>query len=359
MHTNHPPVTGSRQTLLVLRILRVSLHVMFAFLLIFGAVLAFIRTTTPAHATCICLLVTALAATYLTGTIYENHRGIPTTYTHNPTPHQKPPRFAPVHLWLTVITALWLTLMTLDSAFTWVVFPIMFLYLHLLTPISGVTATLILCALAQGLSSIVLVSRAAASSLANGHHSTAAEQLDIIHTSATSNLAEARRFIKDLSSPTLQDPLPAALSHLAATTQETQRTLAPDARTPFTVTFTVDGNHNTADTLPPTVSAALLRVAQGALANVTTHSNASQVTITLSLWPQEVTLDIFDNGHGFVLSEAEHEVAEDGTGYGLPSLRTRLAQVGGTLSLESTPATPDSSGSTIVTARVPFTASGV
>lgn len=307
MHTNHPPVTGSRQTLLVLRILRVSLHVMFAFLLIFGAVLTFIRATTPAHATCICLLVTALAATYLTGTIYENHRGIPTTYTHNPTPHQKPPRFAPVHLWLTVITALWLTLMTLDSAFTWVVFPIMFLYLHLLTPISGVTATLILCALAvtlplagpaspgvhallthgvspgaivgptlgallatvisftyralrqdstaqyqlaqqlravqtelthqqysagklaererlareihdtlaQGLSSIVLVSRAAASSLTNGHHSTAAEQLDIIHTSATSNLAEARRFIKDLSSPALQDPLPAALSYIS------------------------------------------------------------------------------------------------------------------------------------------------
>lgn len=57
--------------------------------------------------------------------------------------------------------------------------------------------------LAQGFSSIVLVSRAAEKSLASGDVGSAAESLVMIRRTASENLAEARNFVRGLSSPLL------------------------------------------------------------------------------------------------------------------------------------------------------------
>lgn len=436
-------VAGSRQTLVVLKVLRVSLHVMFAFLLGLGAVLALGRSGGAVAAGVACLGL-ALAAVYVGGTVYEVRRGVPAGYGAGGSWRRLVP--SPARVWLAVITSLWVGLMSLDTAFTWTVFPVMFLYLHLLRPLPGVLATILLCTLAvglplvgpaglgleqvravgvspgmvigplmgallaivisftyralrqdataqyqlaqrlralqaelthqqysagklaererlareihdtlaQGLSSIVLVSRAAASSLSVGNVEAAAQQVDIIQSSATANLAEARRFIRDLSSPALNDSLPVALEALARTTQDTQRALSPTAADPFVVTFTLEGEERIAGNLPADVSATLLRVAQGALANATAHSGASRVALTLSVWPGEVTLDIFDNGRGFVPPAGGTSPATDDSGYGLPSLRARLAQVGGRLSIESTPASPGHPGSTVLSAQIPL-----
>ncbi|WP_209304147.1 hypothetical protein [Rothia nasimurium] len=151
------PATSSQQTLLVLKILRVSLHIMFAFLLCFGAVLALVGSVYQVRHTVIGVLSLVLGGIYLAGTVYENRRGLPATFTDFfPRPgasarYRQAARFTPAHLWLLIITLLWLGLMALDSSFTWVVFPIMFLYLHLLAPVAGVAATLVLCALAIAL----------------------------------------------------------------------------------------------------------------------------------------------------------------------------------------------------------------
>ncbi len=76
---------------------------------------------------------------------------------------------------------------------------------------------------------------------------------------------------------------------------------------------------------------ALYRVGQEALHNIVKHARASAVTIRLAERENEVTLEIGDNGRGFDPS---------GTfpGHlGLRSMRERIAKVGGTLALESTP----------------------
>lgn len=75
---------------------------------------------------------------------------------------------------------------------------------------------------------------------------------------------------------------------------------------------------------------ALLRVAQEALANIGKHAEASRVVVTLSLLDDQVLLDIRDDGRGFDAS-----AVTNGSSFGLISMRQRLAEVGGTLAVES------------------------
>ncbi|MEC5192371.1 signal transduction histidine kinase [Arthrobacter sp. MP_M4] len=58
--------------------------------------------------------------------------------------------------------------------------------------------------LAQGFSSIVLVARAVEESLADGDTATAAALFALVQQTASENLAEARSFVRGLSSPQLQ-----------------------------------------------------------------------------------------------------------------------------------------------------------
>ena len=83
--------------------------------------------------------------------------------------------------------------------------------------------------------------------------------------------------------------------------------------------------------LPLEVEQALYRVAQGALANAARHSRASAVTVRLAYAPQQVTLDVSDNGVGF-------DLQAPAAGFGLESMRQRLAALNGALHLESSPA---------------------
>lgn len=174
----------------------------------------------------------------------------------------------------------------------------------------------------------------------------AAAQVRVIQDSAAANLAEARRFIRDLSSPALDDSLVSALRALAASTEAAQKA----AGKPLTCAFILEGKEETANALPEAVSATLMRVAQGALANVAAHAEASRAALTLSIWPGEVTLDIFDDGRGFTPTPlAASPLSETGTGYGLTSLSERVAHLDGSLDIESTPGE-----GTVLTARIPL-----
>ncbi|MDQ0404642.1 MULTISPECIES: sensor histidine kinase [unclassified Streptomyces] len=144
---------------------------------------------------------------------------------------------------------------------------------------------------------------------------------------AEHNLAEARRFVHDLAPADLArgGGLEAALRALAA------RESGDD----LTVRVHVDDGARVPP-LPDRVQSALLRIAQGALANVREHAGASTAALSLTLLDDQVVLDVTDDGHGFdpaALPDAPAGVR----GHGLPAMRARLRQLGGALTVESAP----------------------
>ncbi len=150
---------------------------------------------------------------------------------------------------------------------------------------------------------------------------------------AARGLAEARRLVHDLAPAELADGagLADALRALDA---------GPDTE----VRFHLEG---APAPLPDRVQSALLRIAQGALANVREHSGARTAALTLSFLGDQVVLDIADDGHGFTEPRAGAGAAE--RGHGLPAMRARVRQLGGTLTIESTPGE-----GTVLSAAIPL-----
>ncbi|MFI6898728.1 sensor histidine kinase [Streptomyces sp. NPDC050256] len=194
--------------------------------------------------------------------------------------------------------------------------------------------------LAQGLSSQQMLLQAADRTW-DADPATARRHVRTATGIAERNLAEARRFVHDLAPADLAEGggLEAALHALA-----TRETAQSQGR--LTVRCHVEGTPHTA--LPDRVQSALLRIAQGALANVTEHANATEAALTLTHLGDRTVLDIADNGHGF--TPAPRTGTPDGVrGHGLPAMRARLQQLGGTLAIESAPGE-----GTVVTAAVPL-----
>ncbi|WP_017571458.1 sensor histidine kinase [Nocardiopsis halotolerans] len=190
--------------------------------------------------------------------------------------------------------------------------------------------------LAQGLSSIVLLLRSAENALP-GDPGLAATRIVEARESASVNLAEARRFVRDLAPPSLAGGnLPEALERLCA---QTASASGVDCR------FREDG---APVRLPSGYEVALLRAAQASLANVTAHARATTAVVTLGYLDGEVTLDVYDDGVGFTPGETGPR--GDGTGYGLAALRERVAALGGRLDVESAPG-----AGTAVAVRLPLT----
>ncbi|MEV5607874.1 sensor histidine kinase [Streptomyces sp. NPDC052225] len=180
--------------------------------------------------------------------------------------------------------------------------------------------------LAQGLSSQQMLLQAAdrvwdtAPDKAHTHVRTAA-------SIAEHNLVEARRFVHDLA--------PADLAR-GGSLEEALRALAGrESGERLTVRVLVDGGDGAV--LPDRVRSGLLRIAQGALANVREHSGATSAAVTLTLLDDDrALLDVADDGHGF--DPASLPAGPSGVrGHGLPAIRARVHQLGGTLTIESAP----------------------
>lgn len=82
----------------------------------------------------------------------------------------------------------------------------------------------------------------------------------------------------------------------------------------------------------------VLRVVQEALSNVARHSRATAVTVTVSWLPDELIVDVRDDGVGFCPETVRR-------GRGLDGMAERLAAAGGRLEIESR---PDGGGTTVV-----------
>lgn len=424
MHAGAEP-TGAA---VILRVLRVSLHVGFAVLLLV-ALVRFLTGGVHGPGWIALLLAPLLAAVYLVGTVLEKrHSSDPARF--DPRPYSG--------WWLGGVSLLWLLLVWASADFVWLAFPLFFLQLHVLRrrlalPAIALSTGLVIAALwfhgggtapsgqagagqaspgpelpmvlgpvfgaafavvtglayralfleaenqrlaavelrrtraelartqhnagtlaertrlareihdtlAQGLSSIVLMGRAAEKALDDGDSAMARERLRIVQDTAAANLAEARNFVRALQSPDLEDgSLVASLHRLCEKTEA-----EADARgAGLRCRLDVEGPPAE---LPAAHQSTLLRAAQASLANVRIHAQASVAVVTLSFLGPEVAMDIYDDGGGF--DPAAVAARPDGSGYGLRSLRERVAALNGQLDIESAPGE-----GTVVAIRLPL-----
>ena len=194
---------------------------------------------------------------------------------------------------------------------------------------------------AQNLSSIQMLLHSAeqdvqASGLPEDKVQAPLRKMETARRAASNNLAETRAMIAALApAPLTESSLRDALARVAGDFGEAGG---------LDIEVEVDGE---AVPLPMRVEAGLLRIAQGAVSNVINHAEASVARITLTYAPEEVRLDVVDNGCGFDVNA--QGLKPSGLGHlGLDAMRSRAAELGGKLEIESAPGGP-----TALTVAVP------
>lgn len=199
--------------------------------------------------------------------------------------------------------------------------------------------------LTQGLASIVLVSRAAEDALDAQDTALARHRIGTVRQTAAENLAESRRFVRDLRGDgrSLTEQLDAAVRGFARR--------QADAGTPVAADLQVEG---TPVPLAEAVESALLRAVQSSLANVGQHAGARRCRVSVAYLEGEVTVDVADDGRGFDPEAPRRrgalgrgrpasggagvgDDAGESTGVGLAALRERIEAVGGRVAVESAP----------------------
>ncbi|WP_426608785.1 ATP-binding protein [Bradyrhizobium sp. McL0616] len=83
----------------------------------------------------------------------------------------------------------------------------------------------------------------------------------------------------------------------------------------------------------------LLRVVQEGLTNIFRHAKATQVKLSVGLTDKQFRLTMSDNGRGFPARRARRGRGAMSMGVGIPAMRARLEQLGGSLEIWSDPAT--------------------
>lgn len=242
--------------------------------------------------------------------------------------------------------------------------------------------------IAQGLASILALARAAAAEVAQaggaGANRQASRHLAMIVELAQEGLDDTRRMIADASPRALDGRGLAEAVGRAADRLE---------REGIAVARSLD---STLPPLPQPARVAILRIAQEAIANVARHSRAVNVAVSLRSVAGAVVLEVRDDGVGFDPATAGAVDAEGGSsssqaalrsrpesvdegraglarvrrvwqrgrlgrapegddsGFGIPDMRGRAADLGGSVSIDSSPGS-----GTRVLARIPVEAPAV
>jgi signal transduction histidine kinase len=187
--------------------------------------------------------------------------------------------------------------------------------------------------LAQGFVGVSVQLELTAHLLAQSRVDEASQQVDRTRDLVREGLADARRSIWDLRAASTEGTLPMRLTHLAE--QSSTEHLKTD--------INIGGTYRT---LAPSLENEVFRIAQEAFANVVRHAKAAHAMINLRYHPNELTLTISDNGIGF---DATDTTLPGKGHFGLQGMRERAKQIGGELSMKSSP----ESGTT-VTLTVPL-----
>jgi signal transduction histidine kinase len=178
----------------------------------------------------------------------------------------------------------------------------------------------------HGLSSINLLLQAAERSW-DGRPDAARDHVAQAAATARDGLDEVRRVVRDLAPAELgaAGSGPTLVAAMHRTCEQAVRGSGVQ------VAVHVDG---APFDVPADVATALLRTARGALANVVEHAGATSATVSLTYQPDAVTLDVRDDGTGF---DPRRASGSAGRGRGLPGIRDRAEQFGGTLAVETAP----------------------
>ncbi len=105
------------------------------------------------------------------------------------------------------------------------------------------------------------------------------------------------------------------------------------AAMPESCTLKFNFHSNTAEVdVPKEVEFALYRVTQEAINNSIKHAGATEVTIQYLVFTDLISLSVEDNGKGFAL-----EIANKNHNFGLNSMRSRVASVGGEFTIDTHP----------------------
>ncbi|NKQ35247.1 MAG: GAF domain-containing sensor histidine kinase [Chloroflexi bacterium] len=168
--------------------------------------------------------------------------------------------------------------------------------------------------LVQGLTAVSLQLESADALLEAGANPDAVRQkVEQALLLTRANLEEARRSVMDLRAAPLQ----------GRTLEEALVLLAEQAD--VAVDLLVTGSRP----LPPRVESGLYRIAQEALTNIGRHAQATQVTLALTMTPDQVTLIVEDNGSGF-----DPEAVLENK-FGLIGMNERVRLLDGRFRLES------------------------
>ena len=176
--------------------------------------------------------------------------------------------------------------------------------------------------LAQGLAGISLQLELVAKMLASSADK-ASNHLNQARMLARQSLADARQSLWDLRSggPESSD-LPASLSvsarHLTAETGVQTRLQV----------------HGTFRELDHDIESNLLRIGQEAITNAVKHARAQRIDISLEFARDIVRLSVRDNGSGF---DPQQRLSTPDGHFGLLGMRERAEQIGGTLTVSSSP----------------------
>ncbi|MGP8198054.1 MAG: PAS domain S-box protein [Limisphaerales bacterium] len=175
--------------------------------------------------------------------------------------------------------------------------------------------------LAQGFTGVIVQLEAAADATSKGFAKEAGHHLDRAGELARESLREARRSVRALRPQSLEG------SDLCEALDSLMKKMT--AGTSLEAGFVLVGQSRP---LPPEWDENLLRIGQEVLTNVLRHAQASQFDAQLAFSPDEVRLNLRDNGRGFD-PESRHE------GFGLLGIGERVEGMGGHLIIQSAPGT--------------------
>ena len=150
----------------------------------------------------------------------------------------------------------------------------------------------------------------------------AAKHLDLTRGYVREGLADARQSIWALrSQDSGETTLPVRLNRLV----EAEGGYGVETR------FSLFGAYRS---MPPETEQEFLRIAQEAIHNVKKHAGAPHLFVQLEYGPEEIALDVRDDGRGFAAGE---ELESPSGHYGLTGMKERAAAIGGTLEVSSEP----------------------
>jgi signal transduction histidine kinase len=152
-------------------------------------------------------------------------------------------------------------------------------------------------------------------------------QVEMMERTAGDTMREMRSLLLALRPVALaEDDLPGALAGVCRTYEE---------RLGIPVGAELDLTGLGQGGLPPAVEHALLRVTQEAVSNAARHADPARITVRLEADGGRAVLEVADDGRGFDVTAPPRNGA--GLGLGLHTMRDRVTELGGLLTVESGP----------------------